>query len=99
MKHVASIPTVMLTMDMSKERAIIVCVGNGKVIKFQECEDGLYHYDTTSKSKSTNNSYMFVTTVAQNKNFIQAVRSREQNKHINYNNRLDGQALVISDKS
>ena len=44
---------------------------NGKVIKFKECADGLYYWDssptTTTKSKTSVTPYSFINTVANNK--------------------------------
>ena len=79
LRDVANISGVVITMDSSKERAIMVKMGL-KEFKFCECPDGLYHYDTSnvcenpSKSKSSvisyPNSYSLVMTVAENKRFF-----------------------------
>ena len=39
-------PGVKITTDTSKENAFIVPLKNGKEMKFQNCNDGLYYYDT-----------------------------------------------------
>ena len=46
-KGVASIPGVLITMDASNERVILVH-WNGNLIKFTECDDGLYFSDTSA---------------------------------------------------
>ena len=43
-----AIPGVNTGMDSRNERAIIVEYKN-KIIKFQECRDGFYYYDTPNK--------------------------------------------------
>ena len=50
-KNVDSIPGVHISMDSRKERVIIVEYQN-QIIKFQECCDGLYYYDTANKFRS-----------------------------------------------
>ena len=46
-------------MDSSKKRAIIVEYQN-QIIKFHECHDCLYYYDTANKSTSHMNSYYYL---------------------------------------
>jgi hypothetical protein len=71
-KDVASIPGVRLTMDSSKERAIIVEYGD-ELLKFDECQDGLYFYDTNkNKPKPAVTNYSMLQTVADNKDFFSA---------------------------
>ena len=65
-KDVASIPGVHTSMDSRKERAIIVEYKN-QIIKFQECCDGLYHYDSANKFMSHVNYDYFLRTVKENK--------------------------------
>ena len=76
LRDVANIPGVAITMDSSKERAIIVKMGTDKVFKFLECPDGLYHLDTSTisnnfcKTKSNVIPYSFAMTVSENKKFF-----------------------------
>ena len=65
-KDVSSIPGVHISTDLRKERAIIMEYKN-QVIKFQECRDGLYYYDTSNKFISNVNSYSFLSTTKYNK--------------------------------
>ena len=68
-KDVASIPGVHINMDSRKERAIIVEYNN-HIIKFQECCYGLYYYDTVNKFISHINSYSFLSTAKDNKEYF-----------------------------
>eukprot|EP00957_Ditylum_brightwellii_P174547 13290399-Ditylum_brightwellii.AAC.1 len=45
LSHIASLDGVQLTMNMLEERAILVHLDDDKIIKFKECDDGLYHFD------------------------------------------------------
>ena len=54
---VATIPGVRITMDSMVEKAIIVHTPDGKMLKFSECSDGLYFYDTSNRNKSQVNDY------------------------------------------
>ena len=56
--NVASITWVYISMDSKKERVIIVDDQNN-MIKFHECCDGLYYYDTANKFISHIKSYYF----------------------------------------
>ena len=51
-EQVEDIPGVRMTMDTKQERAMKVYLGNGRTLKFKECESGLYFYDT---EKNDNN--------------------------------------------
>ena len=51
-KEVADIMGVRITTDTEKERAMILSLGNGRTLKFKECESGIYFHDT---EKNTNN--------------------------------------------
>ena len=46
-------------MDTSVEKAITVFMSNGNSLKFEECSDGLYYYDTSidNSTNSTVNVY------------------------------------------
>ena len=68
-KYSASISGVHIRMDSSKGRAIIV-EHNNHIIKFQVCCDGLYYYHTANKFISHVNSYSFLTTVKDNKEYF-----------------------------
>ena len=82
LKQVASVPDVRITMDTFKERAIFVTLPDGKKMKFKECDNGLYYYDTKDELKLPNNksikeevkSYSkqvnFLSTVAENKSLF-----------------------------
>ena len=76
LRDVANIPGVSITMDTSKERAIMVKVDEEKSFKFLECPDGLYHFDTSnilnkcSKTKTDVIPYSFAMTVAENKKYF-----------------------------
>eukprot|EP00957_Ditylum_brightwellii_P033926 2570463-Ditylum_brightwellii.AAC.1 len=61
-------------MNTLEEHAVLVHLGDGKVIKFKECGDGLYYFDTAaplahSVSVTSNNGvlgYLFLQTIAEN---------------------------------
>ena len=65
-KDVDSIPGLHISVDSREERVIIVEYHN-HIIKFQECFDGLYYYDTANKFISHINYYYFLSTVEDNK--------------------------------
>ena len=80
-KDVSSIPGVRITMDVKSERAIIVH-WNVKLIKFTECDDRLYLFDTDAtenniitedyRNNATTqffNTYYMITTITNNKEF------------------------------
>ena len=50
LNDVANIEGVYLTMDTRAERSILVHLGDGKVLKFLECDSGLYFYDTRNNN-------------------------------------------------
>ena len=50
-KDLTKIEGVVLYMDTSKDKSISVKIGKSKVIKFIECESGLYYYDTEQPEK------------------------------------------------
>ena len=54
-------------MDSSVEKSISVHLGDGKVLKFLECDSGLYFYDTRIKNDNKSVvSYSAVRTVTEN---------------------------------
>ena len=69
LSDVANLPGARLTMDTEIEKAIVLHF-NGQQLKFQECSDGIYYWDTQSKSKTTVTNYSdlsFTQTVHSNK--------------------------------
>eukprot|EP00957_Ditylum_brightwellii_P182548 13905992-Ditylum_brightwellii.AAC.1 len=74
LSDVVSLDCIHLTMNMLEERAILVHLGDGKVIKFKECDDGLYYFDTVAPlahfiDVASNNrviGYLFLQTIAKN---------------------------------
>ena len=56
LSDVANLPEARLTMDSEVERAIILHL-DGREIKFQECSDGLYFWDSNVKPKSPVTNY------------------------------------------
>ena len=72
---VANIPGCRLTMDTEVEKAIVINMENGNELKFVECANGLYYYDTTNfNNKNTINHYsnfdnynFFINSVVNNK--------------------------------
>jgi hypothetical protein len=60
-----------ITMDTTKERAMLVHVSDDNIIKFSECGDGLYYFDTGSNNTSTPvTEYSFLSTVQANKTYF-----------------------------
>ena len=51
-KEVADIPGARITKDTKQEIAMTVSLGNGRILKFKECESGLYFYDTEKKENN-----------------------------------------------
>eukprot|EP00957_Ditylum_brightwellii_P080120 6093590-Ditylum_brightwellii.AAC.1 len=48
LSNVTSPDGVHLTINMLEECAILVYLSDDKVIKFKECDDGLYYFDTAA---------------------------------------------------
>ena len=48
-KEVANVPVVRITTDTRQGSAMTVSLGNGRTLKFNECESGIYFYDTEKK--------------------------------------------------
>jgi hypothetical protein len=71
MKDVVSLPSVKVTMDSMKERALLVEFQE-RVYKFQECANGLYYYDTNNsdKPKPEVTNYSCLQTVKDNKEYF-----------------------------
>jgi hypothetical protein len=60
-------------MDTSKERAMLVHVSKDTIIRFSDCGDGLYYFDTSTIRNNINNdviSYSFLSTVKDNKAYF-----------------------------
>ena len=76
LSNVADLASVKITMDTLKERAILVHL-NDKIIKFQECNDGLYYFDTAAlldqtvevTYKQNIRDYFYLQTVAESNRF------------------------------
>eukprot|EP00957_Ditylum_brightwellii_P034064 2580467-Ditylum_brightwellii.AAC.1 len=74
LSDIASIDGVHLTMNTLEEHGILVHFDDSKVIKFKECDDGLYYFDTAtpldhSIGVTSNNGvidYLFLQTAAKN---------------------------------
>lgn len=78
-KDVANLENVHITMDTRKERAIFVH-HDDEVLKFEECADGLYYYDTAAL-KPLNvevTNYSFLETVADNSIFLVLMKLKER---------------------
>ena len=79
MKYLESIEGARLNMDTDQKQAIILHLKHGAKIKFLECSEGLYYYDTAAPLNHTVKydnhtkqeviAYSHLTTVAENKEF------------------------------
>ena len=79
LSDVANMPGARVTMDTDKERAILLHFED-KVIRFEECGDGLYFFDTSTLNNQTNKNSLthysddspssFVQTVSNNKSYF-----------------------------
>ncbi len=58
-----------VTMDSQLERAMFVHLGDVTKMKFRDCGDGLYYFDTSRDNliKDSSEAYSFLNTVAANK--------------------------------
>ena len=65
-KDVANIKGVYVTMDTRAEKFISVHLGDGKVLKFLECNSGLYFYDTCNNNDKYVVSYSDLQTFTAN---------------------------------
>ena len=74
--QVANLPGFRVTMDSAKEKAISV-IYNNQVIKFIQCSEGLYYYDTKSSKNNTlisnNNSVNVYPSSKNNVSFLTTV--------------------------
>jgi hypothetical protein len=62
-----------ITMDTTKERAMLVHVSNDTIVRFSECGNGLYYFDTSTIHNLTKNNvteYSFLSTVKDNKAYF-----------------------------
>jgi hypothetical protein len=90
-KDVANLDSVHITMDTSKEKAMLVH-HQSKVLKFRECDDGLYYYDTAEHNHNNVEltNYSFLETVADNSNFFStdeikgALRAHQTQQEMNW---------------
>ena len=48
-KKLADITGVRIATDTKQERVMKVYLGNGRTLKFKECDSGLYFYDTEKR--------------------------------------------------
>ena len=69
LKEVENIKRVYVTMDAKVEKFILVHLGDIKVLKFLECDLGLYFYDTRNNNNKSVVSYSAVQTVTENELF------------------------------
>ena len=73
LSDVANLPGALLTMDTEIERAIILHF-NDRELKFQECSEGIYYWDSKHKTKPGVTAYSepfsFTQTVQQNKSMF-----------------------------
>ena len=53
LKYVANIKGVYVAMDTKVKTSILVHLGYGKVLKFLECNLGLYFYDTRNNNNKS----------------------------------------------
>ena len=62
-----------ITMDTTQERSMLVHVSNDTIIKFSECGNGLYYFDTSTIRNTNKNNvteYSFLSTVKENKTYF-----------------------------
>ena len=58
-------------MDTSKQCAITVSIVDGGIIKFKECEEGIYYYgNETNNNKKQISKYSVLTNVYTNKQYL-----------------------------
>ena len=92
MKDVINLDGVCVTMDSSVDRAITVQYED-MMMKFRECSDGLYYFDTAADDAINSlYSYSFLSTVNDNTLFLRPLKFKERKTQDFYNNRLVGQA-------
>ena len=59
-----------ITMDTNKQRKMLVHMNTHTILRFSECGDGFYYYNTSIGYNVTNgelNNYYYLSTVAKNK--------------------------------
>eukprot|EP00957_Ditylum_brightwellii_P049423 3749865-Ditylum_brightwellii.AAC.1 len=83
LSDVASLDGVHLTMNTLEERTILLHLGDGKVIKFKECDDGLYYFDTAaplahSVGVTSNNGVIGYFFTNRSRNFRVLFKTRNQ---------------------
>lgn len=70
-----------ITMDTVKERAMCIHIDKHRVLKFTECLEGLYYFDTSTIANNDTNTnvvgYSFLNTVKANKDFFPSFGYRE----------------------
>ena len=61
-----------ISMDTTKERAMLVHVSEDNIIRFTKCGNGLYYFDTSTIRNTNNNvtEYSFLSTVKDNKAYF-----------------------------
>ena len=74
-KDFSSIEDVRMTMDTAEETSITVKLPNGYFYKFEQYENGLYHFGTdllknSDKFNKTLKNYIVVQTVKENKEYF-----------------------------
>ena len=73
LSDIANLPNTKITMDSSKEKVMLLH-HNGRIIKFEECVDGHYYWDSKEtsslKSKDSITAYSFINTVANNRSWF-----------------------------
>ena len=71
-------------MDTRAEKSILVHLGDVKVLKFLECDLGLYFYDTCNNNNRSVVSYSAVQKVTENELFYTKSKIAKAKKSIRY---------------
>ena len=66
------------------EKSIAVHSGDRKLLKFLECDSGLYFYDTRNNNNKSVVSYSAVQTVTENELFYTKFEIAKDKKYIRY---------------
>jgi hypothetical protein len=77
LSDVANLPGARVTMDTDIDRAIILHF-NGKTLRFHECADGLYFFDTKSLDRQRNSKNLLTQYSTNKASFIQSVKSNKE---------------------
>ena len=78
LSDVANLPGARVTMDTDLDRAIILHY-NGQTLRFRECTDGLYFFDTDTLNKTHNSSKNLLTQYSKQKaSFIHLVKHNKE---------------------